>query len=319
MRNYIIRRLLLIPVVMLGVSFLTFIMFRVVVPGDAAILSCGFGCTPEVVEDIRHEKGLDRPWYQQYGDWLLGVVQGDLGQSLTESELPVTTELDRRLPITAELLVLTLILAILLGIPPGVLSAVRPGTPLDWIARVGSVLWLSIPNFWLGILVITFGVVWFDWTPPQFGQGYVPFVEDPWVNMQQFFFPALVLSLGIAAAIMRLTRSSLLEVMRNDYIRTAWSKGLRERTVVIRHALKNALIPVTTIIGLQVGTLIGGAVLVESVFNLNGIGKYVLEAIIRRDFIAVQGIVLVFALTYVLANLVVDLLYGWLDPRIRYA
>ena len=319
MRNYIIRRLLLIPVVMLGVSFLTFIMFRVVVPGDAAILACGFGCTPEVVEDIRHEKGLDRPWYQQYGDWLLGVVQGDLGQSLTESELPVTTELDRRLPITAELLVLTLILAILLGIPPGVLSAVRPGTPLDWIARVGSVLWLSIPNFWLGILVITFGVVWFDWTPPQFGQGYVPFVEDPWVNMQQFFFPALVLSLGIAAAIMRLTRSSLLEVMRNDYIRTAWSKGLRERTVVIRHALKNALIPVTTIVGLQVGTLIGGAVLVESVFNLNGIGKYVLEAIIRRDFIAVQGIVLVFALTYVLANLVVDLLYGWLDPRIRYA
>ena len=319
MRNYIIRRLLLIPVVMLGVSFLTFIMFRVVVPGDAAILACGFGCTPEVVEDIRHEKGLDRPWYQQYGDWLLGVVQGDLGESLTESELPVTTELDRRLPITAELLVLTLILAILLGIPPGVLSAVRPGTPLDWIARVGSVLWLSIPNFWLGILVITFGVVWFDWTPPQFGQGYVPFVEDPWVNMQQFFFPALVLSLGIAAAIMRLTRSSLLEVMRNDYIRTAWSKGLRERTVVIRHALKNALIPVTTIVGLQVGTLIGGAVLVESVFNLNGIGKYVLEAIIRRDFIAVQGIVLVFALTYVLANLVVDLLYGWLDPRIRYA
>jgi peptide/nickel transport system permease protein len=319
MRNYIIRRLLLIPVVMLGVSFLTFIMFRVVVPGDAAILTCGFGCTPEVIEDIRHEKGLDRPWYQQYGDWLLGVVQGDLGESLTESELPVTTELDRRLPITAELLVLTLILALLLGIPPGVLSAVRPGTPLDWIARVGSVLWLSIPNFWLGILVITFGVVWFDWTPPQFGQGYVPFVKDPWVNMQQFFFPALVLSLGIAAVIMRLTRSSLLEVMRNDYIRTAWSKGLRERTVVIRHALKNALIPVTTIVGLQVGTLIGGAVLVESVFNLNGIGKYVLEAIIRRDFIAVQGIVLVFALTYVLANLVVDLLYGWLDPRIRYA
>ncbi|MEE8347836.1 MAG: ABC transporter permease, partial [Dehalococcoidia bacterium] len=293
MRNYIIRRLLLIPVVMLGVSFLTFVMFRVVVPGDAAILTCGFGCTPEVIEDIRHEKGLDRPWYEQYGDWLLGVVQGDLGESLTESELPVTTELDRRLPITAELLVLTLILALLLGIPPGVLSAIRPGTPLDWIARVGSVLWLSIPNFWLGILVITFGVVWFDWTPPQFGQGYVPFVDDPWVNMQQFFFPALVLSLGIAAAIMRLTRSSLLEVMRNDYIRTAWSKGLRERTVVIRHALKNALIPVTTIVGLQVGTLIGGAVLVESVFNLNGVGKYVLEAILRRDFIAVQGIVLV--------------------------
>ncbi len=319
MRNYIIRRLLFLPFIMLGVSFLTFIMFRVVVPGDAAILTCGFGCTPEVVEDLRHEKGLDRPWYQQYGDWLWGVVQGDLGESLTESELPVTTELERRLPITGELLIMTMVLAILLGIPPGVISAIRPGTPLDWIARVSSVLWLSIPSFWLGIMVITFGVVWFDWTPPQFGRGYVPFFDDPWVNLQQFFFASLVLALAIAATIMRLTRSSLLEVLGNDYIRTAWSKGLRERTVVIRHALKNALIPVTTIIGLQVGVLIGGAVLVEAVFNLNGVGKYVLEAILRRDFIAVQGLVLIFALTYVLANLVVDIVYGWLDPRIRYA
>ncbi|KKM62930.1 hypothetical protein LCGC14_1516680 [marine sediment metagenome] len=319
MRNYIIRRLLFLPFIMLGVSFLTFIMFRVVVPGDAAILTCGFGCTPDTVEAIRHEKGLDRPWYQQYGDWLWGVVQGDLGESLTESELPITTELERRLPITGELLIMTMILAILLGIPPGVISAIRPGTPLDWIARVSSVLWLSIPSFWLGIMVITFGVVWFDWTPPQFGRGYVPFFDDPWVNLQQFFFASLVLALAIAATIMRLTRSSLLEVLGNDYIRTAWSKGLRERTVVIRHALKNALIPVTTIIGLQVGVLIGGAVLVEAVFNLNGVGKYVLEAILRRDFIAVQGLVLIFALAYVLANLVVDIVYGWLDPRIRYA
>ncbi len=319
MRNYIIRRLLFLPFIMLGVSFLTFIMFRVVVPGDAAILTCGFGCTPDTVEAIRHEKGLDRPWYQQYGDWLWGVVQGDLGESLTESELPITTELERRLPITGELLIITMILAILLGIPPGIISAIRPGTPLDWIARVSSVLWLSIPSFWLGIMVITFGVVWFDWTPPQFGRGYVPFFDDPWVNLQQFFFASLVLALAIAATIMRLTRSSLLEVLGNDYIRTAWSKGLRERTVVIRHALKNALIPVTTIIGLQVGVLIGGAVLVEAVFNLNGVGKYVLEAILRRDFIAVQGLVLIFALAYVLANLVVDIVYGWLDPRIRYA
>jgi len=319
MRNYIIRRLLLLVPIMLGVSFLTFIMFRVVVPGDAAILTCGFGCTPDTVEAIRHEKGLDRPWYQQYGDWLWGVVQGDLGESLTESELPITTELERRLPITGELLIMTMILAILLGIPPGIISAIRPGTPLDWIARVSSVLWLSIPSFWLGIMVITFGVVWFDWTPPQFGRGYVPFFDDPWVNLQQFFFASLVLALAIAATIMRLTRSSLLEVLGNDYIRTAWSKGLRERTVVIRHALKNALIPVTTIIGLQVGVLIGGAVLVEAVFNLNGVGKYVLEAILRRDFIAVQGLVLIFALAYVLANLVVDIVYGWLDPRIRYA
>jgi peptide/nickel transport system permease protein len=318
MRNYILRRLLVLIPIMVGVSFITFAMFRLI-PGDAAVLRCQLGCTPEVVQALRHETGLDRPWYRQYGDWLWDIVRhGDLGHSLTESRLPVTTELDRRLPITGELLVMTIVMALLLGIPPGIISAIRPGTPLDWLARVGSVLWLSVPSFWLGILVIAFGVRWFDWTPPQFGQGYVPFMDDPWVNMQQFFFPSLVLALAIAAAIMRLTRSSLLEVLRNDYIRTAWAKGLRERTVVLRHALKNALIPVLTIVGLQVGALIGGAVIIESVFNLNGVGKYVLEAILRRDFFVVQSVVLLFAAVYVTANLVVDVLYGWLDPRIRY-
>jgi peptide/nickel transport system permease protein len=317
MRNYILRRLLILIPIMVGVSFITFAMFRMI-PGDAAVLRCQLGCTPEVLEDLRHEMGLDRPWYQQYGDWLWDVGHGDLGKSLTESRLPVTTELDRRLPVTVELLAMTLILALILGIPPGVVSAIRPGTPVDWLARLGSVLWLSVPSFWLGILVIAFGVRWFGWTPPQFGRGYVPFLDDPWVNLQQFFFPSLVLALAIAAAIMRLTRSSLLEVLRNDYIRTAWSKGLRERTVVMRHALKNALIPVLTIVGLQVGTLIGGSVIIESVFNLNGVGKYVLEAILRRDFFVVQSVVLLFALAFVTANLVVDILYGWLDPRIRY-
>src|SRR3990170_1028814 len=317
MRSYIIRRLLLLIPIMLGVSFLTFAMFRII-PGDAAVLACGFGCTPEVVQEIREDVGLDRPWYVQYGDWLWGVVRGDLGHSLTESELPVTTELDRRLPITGQLLIMTIVFALLLGIPPGVISAIRPGTPLDWLARIGSVLWLSVPSFWLGILVIAFSVRWFGWTPPQFGRGYVPFLEDPWVNMQQFFIPSLVLALAPAAAIMRLTRSSLLEVLRNDYIRTAWSKGLRERTVVMRHALKNALIPVLTIVGLQVGALIGGSVIIEAVFNLNGVGKYVLEAILLRDFFVVQSLVLLFAAAYVVANLVVDVLYGWLDPRIRY-
>jgi len=200
-----------------------------------------------------------------------------------------------------------------------VLSAIRPNTPLDWLTRFTSVLWLSIPHFWLGILIITFGALWFGWTPPQFGQSYVPFMDDPWINMQQFFFPALVLAVGIAATIMRLTRSAMLEVMRNDYIRTAWSKGLRERTVVWRHALKNALIPVITVTGLQVGALIGGSVIVESVFNLNGVGKYVLEAILRRDLFVVQSLTLIFAAVYVLSNLAVDLAYAWLDPRIRYA
>jgi len=317
MRNYILRRLLLVPVIMLGVSFLTFVMFRVI-PGDAAVFICGIECTPEVLQEVRQEWGLDQPWYQQYGDWLWGVLQGDLGRSFL-TKLPVTTELGRRLPVTAELLVMTLFLSLLLGIPPGVLSAIRPGTVVDWLARFVSVLWLSIPAFWLGVLVVIFGVIWFSWTPPQFGRGYVSFFDEPWVNLQQFVFPSLVLALGMAAAIMRLTRSSLLEVMRNDYIRTAWAKGLRERTVVTRHALKNALIPVITIIGLQVGALIGGAVIVESVFALNGVGKYVLEAIIMRDLLVVQSVVLLFALAHVLANLAVDVAYVWLDPRIRYA
>jgi peptide/nickel transport system permease protein len=318
MRDYIIRRLLLLVPIMLGVSFLTFAMFRII-PGDAAILRCGFGCTPEVVEELRHDLGLDRPWYVQYGDWVWGVVQGDFGESITESGLSVTTDLKRRLPITAEILIMSIILSLVLGIPPGVLSAIRPGTPIDFIARIVSVLGLSVPNFWLGILIITFGLSWFGWTPPQFGRGYVPFFDDPWVNLQQFFFPSLVLAAGVAAGIMRLTRSSMLEVLRNDYIRTAWSKGLRERTVVIRHALKNALIPVVTVVGLSIGSLIGGAVLVETVFALNGVGFWVVSSVIRRDIFVVMSLTLIFAITYVLANLIVDLLYAWLDPRIRYA
>ena len=318
MRNYIIRRLLLLIPIMLGVSFLTFAAFRII-PGDAAILRCGFGCTPEVVEALQHDLGLDRPWYEQYGDWVFGIVQGDFGESITESGLPVTTELGRRLPITGEILIMSLILSVVMGVPPGILSAIRPGTPLDFIARLGSVLGLSVPNFWLGTLVITFGLVWFGWTPPQFGSGYVPFFDDPWVNLQQFFFPSLVLATAIAAGIMRLTRSSMLEVLRNDYIRTAWSKGLRERTVVIRHALKNALIPVVTVLGLSIGGLIGGAVLVETVFALNGVGFWVVSSVIRRDIFVVMSLTLIFATTYVVANLVVDIAYGWLDPRIRYA
>ncbi len=318
MRDYVIRRLLLVIPIMLGVSFLTFGVFRVI-PGDACVTTLGFGATPETIKACQAEHGLDEPWYEQYWNWASNVATGDLGTSLTESDLPVNTELNRRLPVTLELMIMTMFISLLLGIPPGVLSAIRPGTPLDWIARFSSVLWLSIPSFYLGILVITFGASWFNWTPPQFGQAYVSFFDDPWTNIQEFFFPSLVLALGIAAVIMRLTRSSMLEVMRNDYIRTAWSKGLKERTVVWRHAVKNALIPVVTLIGLQLGGLLGGSVIVESLFNLNGVGKYTLEAILRRDFIVVQSLVLLFATAYVSTNLLVDIAYAWLDPRIHYA
>jgi peptide/nickel transport system permease protein len=318
MREYILRRILLIPLIIIGVSFLTFMTFRVI-PGDTTVFICGFACTDEVIEDLREDLGLDRPVFVQYWDWLNGVPQGDLGDSF-QTKLPVTTELERRAPVTGELLILAVLFSLLLGIPPGILSAVRPGTPVDFAVRLISVFWLSIPSFYLAILIITFGAAWFSWSPPNFATGQVTgFTDDPVKNLQTLVPPALVLSVGIAAVIMRLTRSSMLEVMRNDYIRTAYSKGLRERAVVWRHALKNAMIPVATIIGLQIGGLIGGSVLVESVFALNGMGSYLVVAILTRDLQVIQALVLIFASAFVLINLVVDLAYAWLDPRIHYA
>ncbi|MCH8051823.1 MAG: ABC transporter permease [Chloroflexi bacterium] len=330
MRDYIIRRLLLLIPIMLLVSFMTHATFRII-PGSAAHLICGLQCTEESIEAIEGKYGLDENFFRQYGEWLgvwpdddkgnkfSGVLQGDFGESFLNSGQSVTDRLARTMPVTAELMILSLIFAVALGIPPGVLSAIRPGTLVDLVVRMTSVAWLSVPNFYLAILVIAFGSNWFGWLPPNFGTGNaVRIWEDPLQNMETFFFPSLVLSLGIAAVIMRLTRSSMLEVMRNDYVRTAWSKGLKERTVVWRHALKNAMIPVLTIIGLQVGALIGGSVLIESVFALNGMGAYLLASVIGRDLLVVQSLVLIFALVFVVINLVVDVAYAWLDPRIRY-
>ena len=330
MRDYIIRRLLLLIPIMLLVSFMTHATFRII-PGSAAHLICGLQCTEESIAAIEGKYGLDENFFRQYGEWLgvwpdddkgnkfSGVLQGDFGESFLNSGQSVTDRLARTMPVTAELMILSLIFAVALGIPPGVLSAIRPGTLVDLVVRMTSVAWLSVPNFYLAILVIAFGSNWFGWLPPNFGTGNaVRIWEDPLQNMETFFFPSLVLSLGIAAVIMRLTRSSMLEVMRNDYVRTAWSKGLRERTIVWRHALKNAMIPVLTIIGLQVGALIGGSVLIESVFALNGMGAYLLASVIGRDLLVVQSLVLIFALVFVVINLVVDVAYAWLDPRIRY-
>jgi peptide/nickel transport system permease protein len=339
MREYIIRRLLLLPLIIIGVSFLTFVSFRFI-PGSVAHLKCGLECTPEVVEAIEHQYGLDRPMFEQYGEWLgvnqilnwvgvynppedgrnrNGILQGNLGESFL-TNLSVGEELGRRFPITLQLMVMSLFWALLLGIPPGILSAVRPGTVIDFVVRFVSVFWLSIPSFYLAILIITFGGTWFGWSPPNFGTGRAPgFFEDPVTNLETFFWPSIVLALGIAAVIMRLTRSSMLEVLRNDYIRTAYAKGLRERMVVFRHAVKNAMIPVATIVGLQIGALIGGSVLVEAVFALNGIGRYLVEAVVSRDLLVVQSLVLIFAVAYVTINLLVDLSYAWLDPRIRYS
>jgi peptide/nickel transport system permease protein len=317
MREYIIRRLLLVFPIMIGVSFVTYATFSII-PGDAATLICGFGCTDEVLVDLRAEFGLDEPFWVQYWNWLSNAIQLDFGKSFFGGQ-SVATELERRLPITLQLMVMAMIMSLVLGIAPGVLSAIRPGTVGDWVARFISVLGLSVPNFYLAILVIAFGAAWFGWSPPQFGTGGTVLIyDDPLKSLEIFFLPSLVLAVGIAAVIMRLTRSSMLEVMRNDYVRTAWSKGLRERVVVWRHALKNAMIPVLTIVGLQVGGLIGGAVIIESIFAMNGVGVYLLEAILRRDLLVVQSVVLIFAVAYVLINLATDVAYAWLDPRIHY-
>jgi peptide/nickel transport system permease protein len=318
MRAYIIRRLLLLVPMMLAVSFLTFAAFRII-PADACVLNLGFGTTPETLAACQEEHGLNRPWYEQYWDWLNGIPQGDLGASMGESDLKVTTELDRRMPITMQLMIMTVLFTTVLGVPLGILSAIRPGSVYDAVARFTTILWLSVPAFYLGTLVVIFGSRWFGWTPPQFETGYTPFMDDPLTNLEQFAIPALVLALGSSGLVMRLTRSSMLEVLRNDYIRTAWSKGLRERSVVWRHALKNALIPVVTVIGLEIGGLLGGAVLVETIFGLNGIGVYMIQSVILRDVFVVQAMAFLFAFVYVLTNLGVDLVYAWLDPRIRYA
>jgi len=333
MREYILRRLLLIPFMMLGVSLVTFLSFRII-PGDVVDIHCGIQCSEADRDLIRHEFGLDKPIAEQYGNWVWGIVEPelhtiagplevplpklDLGKSF-RGRLDVTTELDRRMPITVELMVLTLIFTAVLGVPTGILSAIRPGTIYDAVARFSTILWLSVPGFYVGTLVVIFGYRWFGWTPPQFGTGYTPFMDDPLINLEQFMIPSLVLALGSSGLVMRLTRSSMLDVLRNDYIRTAWSKGLRERSVVWRHALKNALIPVVTVLGLEAGALLGGAVLIETIFALNGVGVYVVQAVISREFLVVQSMAFLFAFVYVLTNLTVDVLYAWLDPRIRYA
>jgi len=314
---FTIRRLLLAVPIMLGVSFVTFFAFRFI-PGDIVTLTCPF-CDVESQEALREELGLNDPWYEQYGNWLLGVLQGDFGRSMGEGRLPVSTELERRLPITVQLMVYTVVLTVVIGVPLGILAAARQNTAWDSGARFAGVLGMSVPGFYIGVLAIAFGAAWFGWSPPQFATGYVSPWEDPWINFQQFFLPALVLALGSAAVTMRLLRSSMLEVLRHDYIRTAYSKGLAERTVIWRHTLKNAFIPVITIIGLEIGGLIGGAVIIETIFALNGIGYYLLYSIITRDFLVVQSLVFLIAFFYVVVNLVVDLTYAWLDPRIRYA
>jgi peptide/nickel transport system permease protein len=315
MRKYIIRRLLLaIPVLLLS-SLIVFGLMRVM-PGDAltALMAESGNVSERELQKLRKDLGLDLPYYEQYLIWLWQMVSLNPGYSIFTSE-PIPVALKKSVPVTIELALLAMILGLVIAIPLGVLSATRQDKPSDYVGRLVAISGLSLPDFWLGTLVITFAAIWFSWIPPL---GYASVWESPWTNLQQFLLPAAVLGFRLSAATMRMTRSTLLEVLREDYVRTAWAKGLGERVIIYKHALKNALIPVVTIVGGQLGTLLAGTVIVETIFALPGMGRLTVEAILYRDYPIVQTNVMLVAGTLVMLNLLVDLTYAWLDPRIHY-
>jgi peptide/nickel transport system permease protein len=317
MRAYLTKRLLLVIPTLLGVASVVFVIMRVI-PGDVALLILGGDDGGRIdraqLAAMHRQLGLDQPLLVQFGHWLWGVLHFDFGNSLWTGQ-PVMGELVARLPLSLELAVLATIVSVLLAIPLGMVAAVRQDTWVDYIVRVVSIGGLAIPSFWVGILIILLLVISFGWGPPL--EYTLPWV-DPWANFQQMVWPVVTVGYRYAAVTTRMTRSTLLEVLRDDYIRTAWAKGLGERAVVFRHALKNAMLPVITLIGTEFAFLIGGLVVTETVFTLNGVGRFVVDAVAHRDYPVVQALVFVIALGFVVVNLLIDLTYAWFDPRIRY-
>lgn len=315
MSAYLAKRLIGAIPTLIGVSLLTFLFIRLI-PGDAiaARLGTSQALTPEQLASLRAYFGLDQPLPQQYWTWLTSLLQGDFGYSIRTGR-PVLVEIAQRLPATLELTLAAAAIAVAIGLPLGVVSALHPRSRLDLGVRVAGLIGLSLPSFWLGTLLIVLFSLYLRWMPNT--GGYVDLAEDPLANLQFLIFPALTLGLALAAATMRMTRSAMLDVLGADYVRTARAKGLAPNVVLRRHALKNALIVVVTLLGIQAGQLLGGAVVVEEVFSVPGVGRMLLNAILQRDYALVQGTVLVIALLFVGLNIVVDLLYGYLDPRIR--
>ena len=317
MRTYLAKRLLLIVPTLLGAAALVFLIMRVI-PGDVTLLIFGGDqasqVDPKQLAAMRHRLGLDQPLWVQFGSWLWGVLRFDFGTSLWTGR-PVIEELLVRLPLSLELAVLATIVSVLLAIPFGMLAAVRQDSWVDYVIRVVSIGGLAIPSFWVGILIILLLVIFFGWGPPL---EFTPPWINPWANFQQMIWPVLTVGYRYAAVTTRMTRSTVLEVMREDYIRTAWAKGLRERAIVVRHAMKNAMLPVITLIGTEFAFLIGGLVVTETVFTLNGVGRFVVDAVAHRDYPVVQALVFLIALSFVVVNLLIDLTYAWFDPRIRY-
>ena len=318
MRAYIIRRLLLLIPTLFILSILVFLSVRFI-PGDvmdAMVLRLGYFDVSVVDREALAKKlGLDKPVWVQYGRWSRDIfVHGTLGNSLMH-ERPVEERILNRLPVTLELGLLAIVIGLLIALPVGIYSAIRQDTAADYAGRSIAIIGLAMPNFWLGIMVMIYPAIWWSWSPPM---ELIPFSEDPLGNLGVFLIPSLILGTAMSASTMRMTRTMMLEVLRQDYIRTAWAKGMGERVVVIRHAIKNTLIPVVTLIGLQLPILVGGAVIMENIFNLPGLGRLMLDALQDRDYPVVQGTNLFFGAAVLAVNLLIDLVYAVLDPRVRY-
>jgi peptide/nickel transport system permease protein len=318
MTAYIIRRLIAVPFMLLGMSLLLFYLLHMR-PGNAALTNFGLVSPDQAagsLENLEKELGLDRPAIIQYLDWASHAIRGDLGDSL-KNRRSISGQIGDRLPTTVSLGLLTILLTMCIGIPVGIITAVKSGTVSDYLLRVGTIAGISIPGFWIGTLLLILPVIWWGWTPLRAG-GYVSFTDDPLGNLRILIWPALVLSFSSAAYVARILRSSMLEVLYSDYVRTARAKGLRERAVVLRHVVRSSLVTLLTVIGLQFGAVLGGSVVAEQLFAVPGIGLLMYEAVFNVDYTLVLGVSMVFALMFVLITLAVDILYTVVDPRIRY-
>ena len=317
MQAYLARRLLALVPALFFASLIVFVIVRLV-PGnviDMMLAQNDVGADKLSRDQLVSTLGLDRPMWLQYFHWIGGILfQGDFGRSLWQNT-PVRELLAARLPVTFQLGFMAMIIALCIALPIGIYSAIRQDTAGDYLTRSFSILMLAVPSFWMGTMVMVFPSIWWGWSPQV---RFVAFSEDPLQNLSQMILPAIILGTALSAITMRLTRTMMLEVLRQDYIRTAWAKGLSERLVVVRHALRNALIPVVTLIGLQAPILIGGAVIVEQIFVIPGMGLLLLDAISQRDYPIITGVSIVIGLCVMLINLAVDLSYGLLDPKVRY-
>lgn len=317
MRQYLLRRILITIPTIFGVTILIFLAMRVL-PGDLLAVrqsesTSAIVLTEEELQEVRASLGLDRPLYEQYLSWMRDIVRGDLGRSFWRQD-PISETILRRAPITAQIAMMSIVIAWLIGIPIGILSAVKRNTLTDYIARLSVIIFVAVPSFWIGLLLVTFTVLVFHWRPPL---TIVSLWEDPVANLQMTLGPSIVMGIGVGAGIARMTRSTILELISEDYVRTARAKGVKEKIVILRHVLRNALLPVVTISGLAFGGLLGGSVAVERAFGVPGLGAALTIALSERDWMMIQNMTLLYALIFTSINLLVDISYGLLDPRIR--